>query len=141
MTLFSGPEHASYIGLCRELRLEHECEPGDIQWVDGDYVTVPHGRPTGQRWTGVRIEGISEPDDGRQRGVINVEIVWLPRLDQLLTMLEKAGWVYHLTSRRPGYAIWARLSSTGPIGRIEAATPEEAALRLYCAVTGREVKA
>lgn len=61
------------------------------------------------------------------------------RLDELLAMLEEAGWVYHLTSRRPGYAIWATGVEGG--GRVEAVTPEEASARLWMAVTGREVRA
>ena len=27
--MFDGPEHASYIARCRELRLEHEWQKGD----------------------------------------------------------------------------------------------------------------
>jgi hypothetical protein len=112
--LFDAPKYASYIALCRRLRLEWT-------WRQGDYYQSPE-------LDAVILLGAGGPP--------RHTAVPLPRLDQWLAMLEEAGWTYHLTARVPGYAIWGN-GPDSKAGREEAGTPEEAAARLYCAVTGR----
>lgn len=112
--MFDGPEHASYIALCRELRLERELR-------DGDFVALPYaGRE-------VHVCGVSVAP-----GVMEHGGVWLPRLDQWLAMLEAAGAdAVALISSGGSYIVKAHAAEAdGP-------TREEAAARLWLAVTGR----
>lgn len=114
--VFEGEKYVSYIALMRELRLEHE-------FADGDWFIDSAG------FVGLYYSAsISYGDEPR-------DAIPLPRLDQWLAMLEAAGWVFHLTARQPGYAIWA--SREGLHGREEGPTPEEAAARLWMTVTGK----
>lgn len=121
MTLFSGPEYASYIALMRELALEHEYD-------EGDYVC----------WTKdpIEIEILMgwRPQESAY--------IWLPRLDQWLAMLEQAGIEDISFWTGDGYAKCGVLLPTDDDGGIEcgdletAPTHEEAAARLWMVVAG-----
>lgn len=128
MSFPSGPEHASYVALCRELRLERE-----------------RGFELGDWWVWLTLE---DPpilvDEGFLRTVfalIDLQI-WIPRLDQLLAMLEVAG------VRDVGFWAFDDRTKCGVLtagdfdgisyGDLETApTREEAALRLWMAVSER----
>src|SRR5262245_23838343 len=158
--MFDGPEHASYIAFCRALRLEREFEDGDAFWWPGG------GR--GEWDAGTYVYHDTASDEGVQpEGPTATSRVWLPRLDQLLTMLEEAGQddvgfvkgsfqvnpfnpppqppeVPVVDGMQHGYCMaWTTPDSyeggwdTGPVYPIR----EEAALRLWLAVTGRQVPA
>lgn len=125
MSFPSGPEYASYIALCRELRLKREVARGDyVAWhVGGDpLLWAADQSPSSDIW------------------------VWLPRLDQLLLMLEGKG------VRDVGFWALDDCAKCGALtpgdfdgisyGDLETATTrEEAALRLWIAVTRREARA
>lgn len=145
MSFPSAPEYESYVALCRELRLPF---PDDEAWQRG---SVFEGDPGDLFFAGEQsAEGGQWPTQ---------EAVFVPRLDQLLAMLEGEGvefveigvaWV------APDEAL-AELAAEGAAtktfyafdatnhpdsdGRIECPVREEAALRLWMAVTGRVVHA
>jgi hypothetical protein len=124
--MFEGPEYESYIKLCRELRLERELQEGD--WLvyetgPGDPLVTPEHWLSGDPVEACRLT----PSD----------ILWLPRLDQWLAMLEEAG-LTEVTLRRNDVGYWA-------LGENDVAhqwgsspatdTPEEATACLWVAVT------
>jgi len=113
--VFEGPEYASYIALCRGLRLEHRIMAGDCCiWAKGD------DRQPGIWW------GMS-PEPGLW--------IWLPRLDQWLAMLEEAGVQWVSFAPTPQWtAAWTDADAW--LKDAEAPTREEAAARLWMAVTG-----
>jgi len=146
VTLFSGPEYGSYVALMRELRLERKFEEGDYAaWA---------GSPAGP-WTVLLTDGAAAHAGHRAMFGYGpgdqAWSVWLPRLDQLLAMLEDAGrpriwfdprpwpaghalvtWETYIT--KPGQC-WVAMSheEASP----ESPTREEAAARLWIAITGR----
>src|SRR5215831_3633976 len=77
--MFEGPEYESYIALCRELRLEHIF--GQADWA---FVEDPESENGGVVTTRLVHEGERAGDT----------VVWLPRLDQWLAMLEEAGYEF-----------------------------------------------
>jgi hypothetical protein len=125
VTLFSGPEYASYIALCRELRLERDLQEGD--WYFHESL-----RPDQEEGWVLLAAGDERAESFE---------VWLPRLDQWLAMLEEAGadcpefdretTTGHYVLRRGMPDEWGHSQyGTGQ-------TREEAAARLWRAVTGR----
>lgn len=132
MTFFSGPEYASYIALCRELRLEREFERGDWFWLPSSSAILGGGK-------------IDLCDEERTLSYYarDEDWIWLPRLDQWLVKLEEMGWTGVFISLLAGGGYVAEgqqgMEDEAPVGR--GSTREEAVLRLYCAVTGQEVKA
>lgn len=127
--MFATPEYASYVQLCRELRLEREFD-------DGDYYTAPVPvsviAPEGFEvliWVGLfRLPHATE------------DCIWLPRLDQWLATLEEAGVKALAFIGIPGEEGWICQPYTEPHeGR--GPTREEACARLWMAVTGRAVTA
>lgn len=122
MSLFDAPEYESYIALCRELRLERTFELGD--WVV--YATD--------------TTDVLAFDDNRDPNRTAEGVVWLPRLDQWLAMLEEAG-VEGVVLERLGSIFFA--TDRTPVTHSEGYarrgnTREEAAARLWMAVTGRK---
>lgn len=139
--MFEGPEHASYIELCRALRLEREWQEGDWHVSLAGYVspTLP-GTPMLVTAVELRLRALVEPER-------LADSIWLPRLDQLLMKLEETGfeettiqryvergkamwWAGEKTCTDSG-TDWSPMNPGGP-------TPEEACCRLRMAVTGRE---
>jgi hypothetical protein len=142
--MFAGPEYASYVALCRELRLERALQDGDF--VDDGV------RP------GVQVCGVTVAP-----GVMWHGGVWIPRLDQWLAMLEEAGADQVLVERvEPnddygpgGYICFTVEDGHDGLSRLKPEyeggwpgfyalcrpTPEEAAAQLWRAVTGRTVPA
>ena len=121
--MFDGPEYASYVALCRELRLEHKFEEGDVfVYSTGPaYATEPI------------VFSKLQPDSTLR--------VWLPRLDQWLAMLRIAGrqsFELHASTYMEqqfgasDYYVGASWQSSDSHGD----TPEEAAARLWMAITG-----
>jgi hypothetical protein len=125
--VFEGPEYESYLALCRELRLERALQDGDF---------VDDGVRPGVQMCGVTVAP----------GVMWHGGVWLPRLDQWLTMLEDsvppwdgaAPWV-GVALRRHGRVWFATdLGLEGREGYSRSGdSPEEAMARLWIAVTGK----
>ena len=128
--MFDGPEYEPYIRLCRELRFERK-------WQVGDYVSVTEH--------GTFACGIVA---GSDRPTGNGDPVWLPRLDQLLAMLEEVGVAEIAFEQYPDapHEPWACC----PVREVDVGvhmiyalseftflgfTREEAAARLWCAVT------
>jgi hypothetical protein len=146
--MFDAPGYASYIALCRELQLEHRFEAGD--W----WVTV-HDTPIAWRLPGHEPVYISDPnlcnDDGGNFPGYQDEhqsYVWLPRLDQWMAMLGEAGCPDIGMWAGDGYAKCGVLIPGASVydgiafADLETAPfREEAAARLWCAVTGRKVTA
>jgi len=139
MSHFDQPEFQGYVALCRELRLER-------RFVEGDYAAWTDS-PDGP-WTVLLTDGAAAHAGHRALSGYGpggfAYSIWLPRLDQWLAMLEKAGerdavlqvcrhGVDFTVAWTDGYGI-AEQSGRG-------ATREEAAARLWMAVTGREVRA
>src|SRR5262249_40412619 len=125
--MFDAPEYESYIALCRELRLEHIF--GQADWA---FVEDPESESGGVVTTRLIFEGERAGDT----------VVWLPRLDQWLAMLEEAGvamvqFVSRPLYRNPGYQIIAIAPGQEPPMPLQALTREEAAARLWMAVTKR----
>jgi hypothetical protein len=150
--MFDGPECASYIALMRELRLPREFD-------DGDYYTAP-----------VPVSPIA-PDGFEVLIWVDLyrwprateESVWLPRLDQWLGMLEEAGadqvLIEHVEPHDDygpgGYICFTLEEGHDGLSREKPdyedgwhgfyalcrPTREEAAARLWMAVTGRTVPA
>lgn len=142
--MFDTPAYASYIQLCRELNLTKErAEPGDIAliWLHHD---DPPWVSAGGAWYSEK--GFSSHGGHWHRDVLGKQGdggIWLPRLDQWLTMLEEAGvlnvrFVFpnetSLGNRlvRDGDCLAPRMNPGAT-----AATNEEIAARLWMAVTGR----
>lgn len=138
--MFEGEEYRSYIQLCRELRLP------SVYWRQGDLQWNPRANP--DAWPG-QIVVISDRESAESASMAgNREVVWLPRLDQWLSMLEEAG----VQSIR---CMWHGRVAPSDRVRIEATridsvmdvvtwdcygpTREEAAARLWMSVTGRMV--
>jgi hypothetical protein len=133
--MFDTEAHRPYIDLCRGLRLEREFAVGDYCSALGG--GAPWGPGLWDWETGVDRTGLD------RRGLT---WIWLPRLDQWLSMLEEAGEdsVTLETTRSPGlYRAWNGIGDDEAIdGRAGAGrTREEAAAKLWCAVTGRAVTA
>ena len=125
--MFEGPEYASYIALCRELRLERQWQDEDAYIVDGETIIDLHGTLTS-------MEEVR--DAAEEHGV------WLPRLDQWLAMLEEtyaAKWKEATAGPcRPGQARKMALDMLAVASeRFPRESIEEIAARLWCAVTGR----
>ena len=80
MSGFSDPEYASYVALCRELLLEREFD-------DGDFYTAPVPISV------IAPEGFEVLTWVYRFGLPNAteDCVWLPRLDQWISMLEEVG--------------------------------------------------
>lgn len=125
--MFEGPEHEPYLALCREMRLERNLGEGDYygQFYSGEMVA--------SLWDG---------------SVLADEAAWwLPRLDQWLAMLGAAGVRNIGFWTGDDYAKCGALLQVSPYegwdpGDLEtASTREEAAARLWCALTGRTVPA
>jgi hypothetical protein len=125
--MFNAPEYASFIALCRDLRLERKpFEYGDV-WCFWKPVS-----------TGPFIQGASGNEGADEFAI------WIPRLDQWLAMLEEAGHgeVSLIPFMRAAMDRWGvRLTKQGGIMDFEGATREEAAAHAWCAVTGRAVTA
>jgi hypothetical protein len=148
--MFEGPEYESYIKLCRELRLERMFEKGDalarpFNVLAEDKVSGTGLRPVDIEW-GIRVYG---PDEQHEVGdqAAPPALIWLPRLDQWLAMLEEAGagdwmtFLKHGSWPEPGYqpTITYELRCQNRQDWSIAPTREEAAARLWVAVTGRLV--
>ena len=143
--MFDGPEYASYIALCRELRLERKLKIDDqiSVWFDNPsspsssniYLVTDEDETRG--WGSYTPVDQSDFVDGR------ANVRWLPRLDQWLAMLEKAApdWTntFSITRHEDG-EFWAtfegRAASNGGSWDGLGPTREEAAARLWMAVTG-----
>lgn len=133
--MFDSPEYASYVALCRELRLEREYEKGDYYTAPVPVSTIA---PDGYEVL-VWISLYRLPN-------ANEECTWLPRLDQWLDLLEEEGYATIEFCARAidmeRYLYGAHpdnmASFTGWLS-----SREEAAARLWMAVVGRkeEVKA
>jgi hypothetical protein len=122
VTHFADPAYASYISLCRELRLRRKFEEGDYVWVD---LEAPGA-------VGVTIVSARDVEGGKPPSGMGFR--WLPRLDQWIRLLWLAG--QDSITFEPTVDGGVRCSgSTGyrRFGR----TDEEAAARLWCDVTGR----
>ena len=124
--MFDGPKHTAYIALCRELRLERKFEEGDA------YIRSRSQIPN--IWHGCFYDGYPMPENSDNA-------TWLPRLDQWLAMLEEAGW-REVTISTEGGSCWVGEKSCTDSGtdwwpERYWPTREEAAARLWCAVTGR----
>lgn len=133
--------HVSYIILCRELRLEREFEEGD--WY-------AFAVPTSAEWPTALFTHRAGPDP-RQLHRTGNYCAWLSRLDQWIRLLQEA-------TERCDFALVGFNETTGPLAvrfryraewdwwqagedrHAEAVgdTPEEAAARLWMAVTGRQ---
>lgn len=129
--MFESEAYRSYIALCRELRLERKVKEGD--WLTSRWKS----RSGWSEWSDL---GMCNDDGG---GCHNAnfwetedqgeEIVWLPRLDQWLAMLEEAGVDSITIHRMPGYGY--RVAWDAPNGyACTYSTREEAAARLWMAV-------
>jgi hypothetical protein len=79
--MFGGPEHESYIGLMKALRLEHEFHFGD--WYYGISQDIYTNRPGELGMVALNQNPRPGPSDPNY-------FVWLPRLDQWLTLLTEA---------------------------------------------------
>lgn len=128
--MFEGLEYASYIALMRELRMGE----GTRMCRMGDWYVDANDEPRCIGWHPERqafVEGV---------------LVWLPRLDQWLDMLEEAG--------VPDVGFWSGegfgkcgILCPGDFDGISyadletASTREEACARLWLATTGRTVEA
>lgn len=128
LAMFDTPEYASYINVCQELQLERKFEDGDWESAGGDPPVVYCALCAREYG-----EDLNPPQAGHG-------LFWLPRLDQWLAMLEEAGHEWNLirdalmpdTTDRPRY-----LAGAEDVPEVRAApTPEEAAARLWMAVTG-----
>lgn len=154
---FGGSEFASYIALCRELwtRRPGNWSPHEFEIGDMLVMTYPgFGDIPGRDAVGVYGADAHPHDDDESA-------VWLPRLDQLLAMLEEAGMgvvaIDRITKR---WEPWPYGGFEPPLYQIlaneeawdcewecatdhaaGAPTREEAALRLWLAVTGRSAPA
>jgi len=85
--VFEGSEHAPYLALMRKLRLERAWEVGDV-FVDDRPERVLGGVLFHAEVTEPRFHGQDAPfGEPAEPGE---DSVWLPRLDQLLDMLEEA---------------------------------------------------
>lgn len=142
--MFDAPAYASYIALCRELNLTKDrAEPGDIAliWLHHD---DPPWVSAGGEW--YSEQGFSAHGGHWRRDVLGKEgdgDIWLPRLDQWLTMLEEAG-VLGVDLEKLGACYFATDHTPGTdregytrVGD----TREEAAAHLWMAVTGRPAQA
>lgn len=123
--VFEGEKYASYIALMRELRLEREFEDGDWLIDSAGFVGLYYG---------ASISYGDEPKDA----------VWLPRLDQWLSLLEAAGERDICFSQGHPDALpdeWCCGTSDhwegGFIYTGNAPTREEAAARCWLSATGR----
>lgn len=143
--MFEGPEHASYIELCRALGLEREYEEGDYAaWRGGPE----------ESWQVLLIDAVRGHVGHRARlgygpGGL-ADSVWLPRLDQWLAMLEDEPDGCDVATIRKSMrmdeakehyvgVIFAATSTNRPdIEPVWVPTREEAAAKLWMAVTGRE---
>ena len=134
--MFEDPEYASYIRLMREVRLERKAEAGDW-FLSFDPATEPTGFDLrlcnddgGGCW------GAPEPlADGWQ-------VIWVPRLDQWLSKLEEAGYAtVEFVARAIDMERYLYGAHPEDMDRFTGwlDSREEAAARLYCAVTGRQV--
>jgi hypothetical protein len=130
--MFDAEAYRPYVALCRKLALGAERRP--IQM--GDWYIDRNDEPRCIGWHPERvayIEGIP---------------IWLPRFDQLLAMLEEAGFPYvelERTSSAGRYSCrCARAGEEPPAEHVRGAglwsTREEAAMRLWMAVTDRKPK-
>jgi hypothetical protein len=148
--MFDGPEYEPYIALCRELRLEREFEECDHYaafWNPWEGSAPP---PKVTTWTNAKQDW-SAARTWFDRGSTSArDVVWLPRLDQWLTMLEEAGWMEvrfspsaYLMDESPvfwrieGSGIDRRYNVHTTVEYTDLRTREEAAARLWMAVTGR----
>ena len=113
-------DHAPYRELCRRLRLPHAWRPGDAFLAAGEGLPCLHRTVPGDRAYAVEEAWWAMPDD-----------VWLPRLDDLVEALLRAGsrdlrMVRHASGWR---ATVQGHEATTCVG--EGASAEEALLRLW----------
>ncbi|PZR71774.1 MAG: hypothetical protein DLM66_00100 [Candidatus Dormiibacter spiritus] len=116
MADFSRPEYASYVQLCRELRLERTLTNGDWYYVEDGRVHV--------------IVYKKSPYPASARAI------WLPTLSDWLEMLEEAG-ITSVGFDRDDSKIWIVGEDDRPFPEARigvASTREEAAARLSMAV-------
>jgi hypothetical protein len=125
MADFSQPVYASYVALCRELKLERTRDAvGKLTFRYGDWVYHPHMI---QIWEG---PWVGEGED----------YIWLPSLSDWLEMLEEIGledFRYLRTIPGGRVHIVAGFMTGSPFTGEEFAdgdTPEEAAARLWMEV-------
>lgn len=138
MSDFSKPEYASYVALCRKLRLERGFQEGDLytpgigyRLLDPRHTVLRHGGPDHAQFDGI-------PSSTEERGKKGKQMwAWLPQFSDWLDMLEAAGCRVirtHDMRDHLGY----RVAWDEPNGyAVTAPTREEAAARLWNAVTGR----
>jgi hypothetical protein len=126
MSDFSQPEYASYVALCRELKLEREFQDGDLIWRKGEIAD------TG-RWYELYSADIRR---GSAFGS------WLPTLSDWLEMLEGAGIETVMVNHEAIGGSWVgeQEYTMGESRVAYAPTREEAAARLWMAVTKPAVK-
>lgn len=118
--MFDGPEHASYIALCRELRVPFDSH--DEPSLKGSWFEARPGD--------IFLAGESDPDAGS--AYPTEKCVLLPRLDQWLAMLEEvSGHVFML--ERDGDVYEATLGEGSWVGG-NGPTREEAVARLWMAL-------
>lgn len=93
---FSAPEYASYVALCRELRLRREFQEGDIVWVDLE---------DGPETIGISIVSARDAETGVKSGA---DFTWLPQLADWLEMLQENGIAWMVLGRRRGSTHYRR---------------------------------
>lgn len=149
--MFDGPEHESYVSLCCGLRLERRFEDGDWFWWPGDESDrFPEGvylqhRAAMEEYDipQALIAGDEQADPYGERP--NPLAVWAPRLDQWLDMLEEAGvrdvgFFRGVDHAKCVVLFQVTAADALDFGDLETApTREEAAAKLWMAVTGRTV--
>jgi hypothetical protein len=98
-----GQASESYIALCREAKLQREYQEGDLHW-ESVYVS-------GNGEIQLCTETCFHPQPGEQW-------VWIPRLDQLLRLIESEGWEWSINtygSGQQGHAVvWKSDGSVNP---------------------------
>lgn len=112
----ADPERDPYLALCREIGMTHKLVAGDWYWSPPPrgYVACCHGFKLRTSWQ-------------------QADLIWLPRLDQWLAMLEGAGFLeINIWRTSAGWQMSAskadRWLASGPCP-----APEEAAGRLWVA--------
>jgi hypothetical protein len=136
-TAWAKGEGQSYISLCRELRLGREFTEGDHYaafWNAWEGSTPP---PKVTMWTNAKQDWSAARAWFDRESTSARDVAWLPRLDQWLAMLEEVGVDCPSFDRADEMYILWRFGMDDDEPRGEGPSREEAAGRLWMAVTGR----
>lgn len=139
MSLFSGPEHASYIALMRYLKLERKFLPGDWFLSFDEW-----GGPGQEPFVRLAYPDTIQVGDRLVTRLTEAKAtrlaVWLPREDQWLSMLEGLGANTPEFGMNNGRYVVHRGAPDqhGVFVHGEAATRVEALARLWMIVAARE---